>query len=241
MVFMFVECNCDYCGIVINRCASRIKRARRSGSGIYCSNVCHIAKTNTKITIACKECGADVVRTKNQVAKNSNVFCGHTCAARHSNRSRGSGNIKLCKGCSVEFLLINKLYCSDECKRNYIRRDVIHKLENGINIPPRPNGVINKVLRILLIDKAGNKCSRCGWSEINEFTNRVPLEVHHVDGDFTNNVISNLIILCPNCHALTSNYRSRNKNQKTSRVRNKLNETQETLQTHISWSHDVVG
>jgi len=56
-----------------------------------------------------------------------------------------------------------------------------------------------------------NKCEKCGWGEINPITNRIPLEVHHIDGDCTNNRIENLQLLCPNCHSLTSNFGSVNR------------------------------
>lgn len=38
----------------------------------------------------------------------------------------------------------------------------------------------------------------------------IPLELHHIDGDKQNNILSNLELLCPNCHAKTDNYRIRN-------------------------------
>ena len=38
----------------------------------------------------------------------------------------------------------------------------------------------------------------------------IPLEVDHRDGDRTNNEVTNLRLLCPNCHALTPTYRGRN-------------------------------
>ena len=41
---------------------------------------------------------------------------------------------------------------------------------------------------------------------------KISLELHHCDGDNKNNEIENLIFLCPNCHALTENYRGKNKN-----------------------------
>ena len=59
--------------------------------------------------------------------------------------------------------------------------------------------------------KYNNKCSRCGWGEINTYTGKVPLQVHHIDGNPNNNDISNLALLCPNCHSLTESYGSRNK------------------------------
>ena len=34
--------------------------------------------------------------------------------------------------------------------------------------------------------------------------------VHHLNGDKTDNRLINLSILCPNCHALTKNYRAKN-------------------------------
>lgn len=36
------------------------------------------------------------------------------------------------------------------------------------------------------------------------------MEVHHKDGDHLNNQLENLELLCPNCHALTENWRGRN-------------------------------
>lgn len=38
----------------------------------------------------------------------------------------------------------------------------------------------------------------------------IPLELHHIDGNNKNHNLSNLIILCPNCHTLTDNYGVKN-------------------------------
>ena len=43
---------------------------------------------------------------------------------------------------------------------------------------------------------------------------KIPLEVHHLDGDRMNNELSNLQLLCPNCHALTENWRGKNISKK---------------------------
>jgi len=51
-----------------------------------------------------------------------------------------------------------------------------------------------------------NVCKQITWLEKD-----IPLELHHIDGDHSNNELSNLTLLCPNCHALTDNYRGKNK------------------------------
>ena len=43
-------------------------------------------------------------------------------------------------------------------------------------------------------------CERCGASYWNG--KKLPLELHHKDGDHYNNELDNLEILCPNCHAV---------------------------------------
>ncbi len=51
-------------------------------------------------------------------------------------------------------------------------------------------------------------CESCGQSSW--LDRPIPLELHHEDGDRSNNRLENLKLLCPNCHALTDNYRARN-------------------------------
>ena len=57
------------------------------------------------------------------------------------------------------------------------------------------------------------KCQKCGcdgqWQG-----GIISLELHHIDGNNTNNTLSNLQYLCPNCHALTDNYRGKNIHRK---------------------------
>lgn len=38
----------------------------------------------------------------------------------------------------------------------------------------------------------------------------IPLDIHHIDGDFKNDKKENLKLLCKNCHAQTETYGSKN-------------------------------
>jgi hypothetical protein len=57
----------------------------------------------------------------------------------------------------------------------------------------------------------GWRCEKCGRTEWEG--QKIPLCVHHIDGNHINNVLDNLQILCPNCHAQTDNYCGKNKGE----------------------------
>ena len=49
-------------------------------------------------------------------------------------------------------------------------------------------------------------CSNTSW-----LGQPIPLELDHINGDHRDNEFANLRLLCPNCHALTSTYRGKNR------------------------------
>lgn len=57
-------------------------------------------------------------------------------------------------------------------------------------------------------EKVCEICKNSKWLD-----KEIPLEIHHINGVNTDNRFENLQILCPNCHALTDNYRGRNSRQ----------------------------
>ena len=72
----------------------------------------------------------------------------------------------------------------------------------------------NSLKKRLLSEKYKEyKCENpeCGLSEWHG--RPIPLELHHINGDTTDNRLENLQLLCPNCHSQTDNFRGRNWNK----------------------------
>jgi hypothetical protein len=57
-----------------------------------------------------------------------------------------------------------------------------------------------------------HKCYCCGLTSWNG--QPIPLELEHKNGNPQDNSLDNLTLLCPNCHALTTTYRGKNKKSK---------------------------
>lgn len=103
-------------------------------------------------------------------------------------------------------------YCNNTCMAEYKRKEYIKRWKAGQESGIKGTNDIAAPVRIYLKSKYNNSCQKCGWNQINKFTGLVPLQIHHIDGDCLNNKEDNLQLLCPNCHALTENYGSRNSN-----------------------------
>jgi 5-methylcytosine-specific restriction endonuclease McrA len=68
----------------------------------------------------------------------------------------------------------------------------------------------NKLLREKILEYICSNCNLTEWLD-----GPIPLELDHINGDRDDYRLENLRLLCPNCHALTSTYRGKNKTPKT--------------------------
>jgi hypothetical protein len=116
-----------------------------------------------------------------------------------------------CLNCGKELNSRNSKYCNNQCQADYQYKQYIDRWKNGKESGLKGKYSISNHIRRYLMGKYDNKCSRCGWSEINPFTKNIPLEIEHIDGDFSNCKEENLDLICPNCHSLTSTYKGANR------------------------------
>ena len=116
-----------------------------------------------------------------------------------------------CLNCGKSLTGRQTKFCCTACQQDYQYHKYIESWKAG-----KYNGLVGDYalsshVKRYLLEKADYKCEKCGWSELNPYTNKIPLEVHHKDGDHTHNTEDNLEVVCPNCHALTENYKNANK------------------------------
>ena len=116
-----------------------------------------------------------------------------------------------CRNCNKEIKNKNK-YCSVKCQKEYEYMKFIKKWKEGETSGMRGEYQLSMHIKTYLLEKYNNQCARCGWGETNQYTGKIPLEIEHIDGNYKNNKEENLIVLCPNCHSLTSTYKGANYN-----------------------------
>lgn len=117
---------------------------------------------------------------------------------------------KYCLNCGKVLIKGQNKYCSNTCQQEHKYNIYIQQWKDGIKTGVVGTG-ISKTIRRYLIEKANYCCQECGWGKINPYSGKLPLEIHHIDGNYLNNKEQNLKVLCPNCHSLTDTYKSMNR------------------------------
>lgn len=114
--------------------------------------------------------------------------------------------------------ICEKLRCKPLTLEDYLKKMSIEYSGNqgskGKNSPFKKNSseylssgsfIKAHTLRLKLLED-GIKEKKCEICLLSMWNGRlIPLELHHIDGNRFNNCLENLQILCPNCHAQTSN------------------------------------
>ena len=131
---------------------------------------------------------------------------------RKMNRSDIGGNYKTFYRYKVLYNLNTSHFTGQKTRRKTyddISKPIDFYLHKNCAVSIKSSKLIKK-----LID-GGYKtyeCERCHMTEC--FGEPITLQLHHIDGDHFNNELSNLQILCPNCHSQTDNFCGKNHTKK---------------------------
>lgn len=186
---------CTYAeiGKTLNRTPKAVK-ARLLRIGIYRKDYA----SETLQCLTCNKCFEDL-------RSHNSKFCSQSCAAMFNNKihkmlPRQSAPVH-CLECKTIITTYRKgaKYCNHKCQGSHRIRLSFHAKK-----PPSRRNV-----RHYLLMTRPHQCEHCLNSKWQ--SKPIPLEVDHIDGYSNNNKEENLRLLCPNCHACTDTYKSKNR------------------------------
>lgn len=182
--------------IILNRTKTSVKN--KSNKLGYKAN--SFSKSMKKCLYCDKDFEYNIKNKKDCVKK----FCSSYCSLTYLNSNKESKKIE-CLNCNNTIHKFGKKFCSIDCSNTYKKKYNLNKIENG------DTSLTTNSYKKYLIEKNGECCSRCGWSEVNPYSGNIPIELEHIDGNSDNNNLDNLELLCPNCHSLTKTYKGLNR------------------------------
>lgn len=199
---------CKYCGKEItgkdrNRkkfcsrsCAASFNNTGRKHTEEEKTKISHsLQERNPKFNGIYKEIEPNQKRNYQEFEKGKEYFCVN-CGKKIENPYASKTN----------------KFCSVRCQKEFNQKEYIKRWKNGEENGLKGKYCLSERIRQYLLEKTNCKCEKCGFNGTNPYTNNSILQIHHIDGDSLNNKEDNLQVLCPNCHAMTDNYGSRNKN-----------------------------
>ena len=194
-----IEKICELCG---KEFTAKLNTAK------YCCKSCKTKAGDRRLgklrgTIICQECGK-----KFNPITGEQRFCSKSCDVKYSHKHSWSLKERVCH-CGNHYMSQRKdMYECPECRR---KRDNLATMKSrlkkdptvqigigsggGQHYAPKANKThFEKAYRDKAFRELPNECTVCGESEI------AVLIAHHLDMDRSNSDISNLAILCANCH-----------------------------------------
>lgn len=212
-----MEVTCSQCNKVFNAPPSRVKKAKN----IFCSEICYHESMRNQVLYNCSNCGIEFKTVQSKIDKFENLFCCIDCT--HKFRTfRQKVN---CANCKIEFEAQKHkvesgkdLFCSKPCKDNFAKVPRIKRFclncfkefkctkaqmrDTAKTYCSRDCSVEHRVGKYHPTFKNGinyfksfpkiNSCSICNT--------KGKTDLHHIDGDRTNNVESNFKEVCRSCH-----------------------------------------
>ena len=203
------EYECSHCKRKFNR------KEEYAGHRARCSipkEECPICKKKIDYVVFAKHCKSHQNEKRNCLNCNKEIdnrhkFCSCSCSASYYGKRRPHKEKiivkRFCLFCGKQCLSKKSMFCSHTCCSKYAWD--IEKTE----IEQEQKVIAKRDERRYLLEKKGNICDVCKnsiWMD-----KPIALSVHHIDGDSRNSSLSNLSLLCWNCHAQTPTFMSKNR------------------------------
>lgn len=234
-----IDCKCSKCSETYQRTRLNIKASIRFNKQTMLCETCRKESNKTGVNINCKNCNKEFYSTNKRFCTQSCAAIynnSHRTCHKHSSKTQILPKIlketksksklteslpRLCKFCNslieTSYGKRHGIFCSALCASKYRHKvaesEIFNKIEKGETTFGSSVRNDSWWFKRYLILKYGEKCMKCGWEQRNIYTNRIPIELEHKDGNCDNNALSNLELLCPNCHSLTPTYKGANKNK----------------------------
>lgn len=149
--------------------------------------------TKRGVVKICAVCGKEYYVPQYRAKKSK--YCSRDC----QNHGQYEHIEKVCSCCGKIFLVSNsrthKKYCSDLCSKTCKTTMRENRKQSKLLSRIKRGPTTNRTLRRFVFLNKPKRCEICGYDEY-DFC----LDVHHIDGDCTNNDLHNLKVLCCMCH-----------------------------------------
>jgi len=148
----------------------------------------------------CLNCNSVFSTRETETKRGNGKFCSLSCSAKYyGKKTQAKPNVK-CSFCGKEFHLANKRIKNSKsgfhfCCRGH--KDEAQRSEHFKEMWPAHYGTGSRDYRRKALKKYGGRCQRCGYDK-----HIAAITVHHKDYNRKNDSISNLEILCANCHSV---------------------------------------
>ena len=153
----------------------------RKDSALYCSRKCLALASRSQCVTTCHVCETEFTHISSRA--NKAKYCSTKC---YNKAQIDKGTVEYtCAHCDKKFM------DSPSHKRKYCSRSCINKANKSVWRPD-----FTTVRKVMVNRNMLTKCERCGFDKSPNI-----LGVHHKDRNHNNNELSNLEVLCPNCHS----------------------------------------
>ena len=118
--------------------------------------------------------------------------------------------MKVCSVCGKEIWEYSK---NNLCYKHYAENQAKLKIQKWLltgDTGMQPTGSLRNCIRTYIYKEQKYKCAICGIE--NKWNGKeLKFVLDHIDGDASNNIRSNLRLVCPNCDSQLDTFKSKNK------------------------------